>query len=256
MRSRLVCLFVLLSCALGTAAVPAAETVTLCFEKRDIPPWRMVNGEGLNFALLKMAAQRLDLHFDFQGLPWKRCLAKLQSNEVQGAFAISFTADRLAYAAYPGGAAPDPAKRMQMSTYVLLHKKGAQISWDGKRFAHVTGPIGYQLGYSIGAMLTSLDVPRQELNHTPAGLARLVQNGQLSAAAIFSNEAETLLAMPLGAGLETSPLPIADKAYYLVFSRAMAASDPKLAERIWNAVQEARDSPEYARLKHEAGIVD
>ena len=36
----------------------------------------------------------------------------------------------------------------------------------------------------------------------------------------------------------------------------MAGNNAKLAERIWRALKDARDSPEYAKLKRDADVVD
>ena len=87
------------------AAVPAqaAEVVTLCYERADVRPWRTEDGRGLNFDLLKLAAERAGVTFDFQSMPFKRCLAQLKANAVDGAFAVSFKSDRREIGEYPGG---------------------------------------------------------------------------------------------------------------------------------------------------------
>ena len=50
--SRFIWTIAILSYALSIVPIRAAQTVSLCFENRDILPWRRVNAEGLKFALL------------------------------------------------------------------------------------------------------------------------------------------------------------------------------------------------------------
>lgn len=105
----------------------AARKLTFCFENRPVIPWRTMELDGLNFELLKRIEPKLDLYFQYQPLPWKRCLSKLQANEVDGAFTVSFSEDRRAFGVYPGHAAPghavpDAQKRMHTARYFLMRK--------------------------------------------------------------------------------------------------------------------------------------
>src|SRR4051794_18470700 len=86
----------------GAPALAAAKPrITLCFERQEVPPWRTLDGGGLNFELLNEVARRTGVDFDYQSMPWKRCLAQLKANQVGGAFAVSFSRERLALGAYP-----------------------------------------------------------------------------------------------------------------------------------------------------------
>ena len=121
----------LIACCLGVGSPSFAAgqaAVPLCFERQEVLPWRTLDGGGLNFELLAEVARRLGLVFDYQSMPWKRCLAQVKANQVSGAFAVSFSRERLALGAYPGthGAMrgdegqADPDKRMHVDRYVLL----------------------------------------------------------------------------------------------------------------------------------------
>ncbi len=79
----------------------AGGTVKLCMEDRDIRPWITRDGGGLNVVLLDRVASALGLRFEYQRLPWKRCLDKLKANQVDGAFGASFKPERLEVGAYP-----------------------------------------------------------------------------------------------------------------------------------------------------------
>ncbi|HWJ95268.1 MAG TPA: transporter substrate-binding domain-containing protein, partial [Telluria sp.] len=110
-------------CAFAPAFVAAKETVTLCFERQEVLPWRTLDNQGLNFELLGEVARRTGVRFEFQSMPWKRCLAQLRDNQVGGAFAVSFNRERLELGAFPGGQQADPDKRMHVDRYVLVRRK-------------------------------------------------------------------------------------------------------------------------------------
>lgn len=238
--------------AAACAPALAKDTITLCFERQEVLPWRTLNGGGLNFELLNQVAAKLDITFDYQSMPWKRCLEQLKANEVGGAFAVSFNLGRMAIGEYPGGANPDFGKRMHIDRYVLMRKKGARIDWDGKKLSNVNGAIGFQLGYSVGDFLRSMRVPVDEGSQRASELAQKLIAGRLAGAALGGGDAVSLMNGPLAPQLEVLPLPLIEKPYFLILSHALVASNPQLAERIWKAVEEARNSPGYRKLARDA----
>ncbi len=243
------------SLALAAWALPAAaaqETVTLCFERQDVKPWRTQQGGGLNFELLKIVAQRLNIEFDFQGVPWKRCLQQLQANAYDGAFAVSYKADRRELGVFPGGGAIDNSKRMHVDSYMLLRRKGSKVDWDGKTLRNLDGPVGFQLGYSVGEVLKKLGVETDEGSQRADELARKLIAGRLGAAALGGSDASSVMHGPLGAQLEMLPEPLIEKPYFLILSHGMVARRPELAQRIWAAMEQARNSPAYKKLERTA----
>jgi polar amino acid transport system substrate-binding protein len=242
----------LLACMLACAPAAAKETITLCFERQQVLPWRTLEHRGLNFELLDEVARRLDIKFDYQSMPWKRCLEQLKDNQVGGAFAVSFSADRLAVGAYPGGDQPDAGKRMHVDRYVLVRRKGGRIEWDGKAFHHVDGAVGVQLGYSVGDFLRHLNVPVDEGSQRASELAQKLVAGRLAGAALGGGDAASLMQGPLRAQLELLPLPLIEKPYYLLLARALVGAHPQLAGRIWKTIEQVRNSPAYQkRLREE-----
>jgi len=241
----------LLACAVAPSrAAPAqAPTVTLCYERADVRPWRTQAGEGLNFDLLRLVAERAGVTFNFQSMPFKRCLAQLKVNAVDGVFAVSFKPDRLELGAYPGGAVPDPSKRMHVDRYILLRRKGSALDWDGKVLRNVDGAIGAQLGYSITDQLRSLNVTVDEGSQRSDELIRKLLAGRLAGAALGGSDARTLLDGPYGPQIEACPIPLVEKPYFLMLSHALAEKQPALAQRIWNTIEQVRNSPAYKQLE-------
>ncbi|TWI69973.1 polar amino acid transport system substrate-binding protein [Pseudoduganella lurida] len=235
----------------GIAAPPPDDrpALALCFERTDVRPWRTEDGHGLNFDLLRLVAEREHLRFDFQGMPWKRCLAQLKANAVDGAFAVSFVADRREIGEYPGGATPDAAKRMHVDRYVLLRRKGSTVDWDGKTLRNVDGAIGAQLGYSVTAVLRGLNVRVDEGSQRAEELVRKLLAGRVAAAAVGGSDARTLLAGPYGAQIEALPVPLIEKPYFLILSHQLVGRRPELARRVWDAIEAERNGAAYRRLE-------
>lgn len=235
-----------------SGAASAQEVVTLCFERQDVKPWRTQQGGGLNFELLKLVGQRLDIQFDFHSVPWKRCLQQLQANAYDGAFAVSYKPDRRELGVFPGGSSIDNSKRMHVDSYMLLKRKGSKVEWDGKTLRNVDGPVGFQLGYSVGDVLKKLGVETDEGSQRADELARKLIAGRLGAAALGGSDAHNVMQGPLGAQLEMLPAPLIEKPYFLILSHGMMAKRPDLAQRIWAAMEPARNSPAYKKLERAA----
>lgn len=243
---RLSCLL-LACCAFAAGAAPAATPLRLCFEREEVLPWRTLGGTGLNFELLGEVARRNALQFEYRSMPWKRCLEQLRANQVDGAFAVSFTPERLALGAYPGGDSADPSKRLHMSRYLLVRRKGSTVDWDGKQFHKLDGRIGFQLGYSVGDFLRSRQVPVDEGSQRSDELAQKLIAGRVAAAAMGGGDVARIMRGPLGQQLEVLPVPLLEKSYFLVFSHKFADSQPALAARIWESIEQVRTSPAYMK---------
>jgi polar amino acid transport system substrate-binding protein len=249
-----------LACGMACFAAPAlaepVETVTLCFERANVTPWRTEQQGGLNFELLHMVEQRLNIRFDFQSVPWKRCLAQLQANAYDGAFAVSYMPERRALGVFPGGdssnAGADSAKRMHVDRYMLLRRKGSAVEWDGKALRKLDGPVGFQLGYSVGDVLRGLRVEVDEGSQRADELARKLIAGRVGAAAMGGSDTAAVMRGPMAAQLEVLPVPLIEKPYFLVLSHSMVERRQQLAQRIWSAMAQARNSPAYKKLEKAA----
>ncbi|MCC2956952.1 transporter substrate-binding domain-containing protein [Massilia sp. IC2-477] len=255
---RRVLLLLLAVCCAPAQAAPG-ERVTLCFERQEVRPWRTLNFDGLNFELLADVARRTGVSFDYQSMPWKRCLEQLKANQVDGAFSVSFKRDRMVLGAYPGVVAgvdnphADTSKRMHMDSYVLVRPRGSRLDWDGKKFHNLDGRIGFQLGYSVGDFLRAHGVAIDEGSQRADELAQKLVAGRLAGAALGGRTTAQLMRSSYADRLEVLPVPLLEQAYYLVLSHAFAAKNPQLAARLWDAVEHARISPAYR--KHETQAV-
>jgi polar amino acid transport system substrate-binding protein len=251
---RFLSLLLATGCAIACGGAAAAATLTLCFERQQVLPWRTLDARGLNFELLDEVSRRTGVHFAYESMPWKRCLEQLRANKVDGAFAASFSPERLEVGAYPGGRHVDRNKRMHIDGYMLVRPKGSKVEWDGNKFLNLDGRVGFQLGYSIGEFLRAKHVPIDEGSQQADELAQKLVAGRLAAAAFGGADAERVVRGPLGAKLEMMPTTLVQKEYYLLLSHALVARDPKLAQRVWDSIEEVRTSPTY--LKHALSVID
>jgi polar amino acid transport system substrate-binding protein len=242
----------------AAACSPAfgADKLNICFENKVVLPWRTVERTGLNFDMLNRVETKADVSFVYQLLPWKRCLAKLKANEVDGAFTVSYNQERRQYGAFPGGEIADSKKRMHIARYFLVRKKGSLLEWDGKNFYRLDGKIAFQLGYSIGELLNTLGVPVDETSDSAYNVGRKVIAGRVAGAAMMDSDAYALLQGPLGPYLEMTPTPLLEKPYFLMLSHAMLKSRPEVAERIWKGIEEVRNGKDYIRLVNAAGVAN
>lgn len=242
-----------LLCAATCTPLLAADKLTLCFENKMVMPWRSTERVGLNFELLKRVEAKAGVHFDYQLLPWKRCLAKLKANDVDGAFSVSFSDERRQYGTFSRSGAVDIQKRMHTSRYYLVRKKGSAVNWDGKQFSNIDGKIAFQLGYSVAELLHERKVPVDESNDSPYNMGRKVLAGRVAAAAMFDSDVDVLMNGPLAPQLEVVPTPLVEKPYYLLLSNALVKARPDLADLIWKSVEDVRNGREYKKLVQAAG---
>jgi polar amino acid transport system substrate-binding protein len=240
----------------GAPALAAGKPrIPVCFEREEVLPWRTLDGGGLNFELLNEVARRSGIEFDYQSMPWKRCLAQLKANQVSGAFAVSFSRERLALGVYPGGEQADPERRTHIDRYLLVRRKGSPVDWDGKAFRNLHGRVGFQLGYSVGDFLRTQDVPVDEGSQRADELLQKLLTGRVDAAALGGGDALRLVRGALAKQLEIVPAPLLEKPYFLVLSHAFVEQQPALAERIWKNVAEVRNSPAYRKRERELSVV-
>jgi polar amino acid transport system substrate-binding protein len=238
----------------GVVPVQAGELMKLCFEATDVPPWQSVDAKGLNFDLINSAASPLGIQIEYQALPWKRCLAELKSNRVDGVFAASFDPERLEMGVYPGGRTVDADKRLHMDSYVLIRKKDTKLRWNGKTLEALEGAVGIQLGYSIGDRLKAMKISVDDGSLNPKELVLKLIAGRIGAAAMLGSQAKNLMKtdLALGKEIEILSIPLVEKPYYLMLSHAITNSKPELAHRLWKSIESERGSARYRKLEDEA----
>ena len=249
----------LLCVAIGAVApIHAAEPVKLIFISEDIDnfPYETGNGEtflperpGITVELLQRVAQRLHIEIEFKRFPWKRCFAELQQGRATGLFSASFKPERQEAGAYPmQGEQLDRTRRMYTSAYILYVLEGTAVQWDGATFLSPPKNIGAMRGYSIVDDLKKMGLSVTETKDIYVAFKQL-HNGNLDAAAALELAADAILEQHRGEfpHIRKVALPLVNKDYYLMLSHQFIQKSPQLAEEIWNALREIRESEAFQR---------
>lgn len=226
---------------------PPSQLV-FCHEDQNAFPWVMIEegkSQGLDIEVLKLVAKELSVNLEFEPLPWKRCLLHLQNNKVDGAFAASFKAERLAMGRYPvtkkGNL--DANKRIHTSGYALYIPKHSDVGWNGETFINLDGDISIQNGFSIGDRLRALNINVLEFMGPKANLVKVME-GKVEGSALQSDRADQVLRKhpDLAAKVSKYPVPISSKPYYLMLSFKLALEHPEFTDLLWRTLEKVRDS--------------
>ncbi|MEW9897729.1 amino acid ABC transporter substrate-binding protein [Chitinivorax sp. PXF-14] len=176
---------------LAAAGTAGADTLRLCHDEEEGATWRDPERQqqGLSFVIVRQLEQLAGVHFQLVGRSWKRCLAELQANLWDGAFAVSFKPSRQAIGVFPmKGGEPDPALRVRTDGYSLFRLRGSQPGWDGRQFSHVQGMIGAQSGYSIIDQLHAAKVTVDDSSRNIEVILHKLLAGRLDGAALLTSD--------------------------------------------------------------------
>ena len=244
-------LFSLFSLVLMSQA-SAAHEMRLCQDDVDVFPWHMKSGEGLSAFMLNEVSKHTGVGIVIESIPWKRCLALVQTGQIDGAIAASFSQERMAIGSYPMNSQKiiDTRRRMSEEAYSLFTLKNnpEQISWNGKQIGKTTKPIAAQLGYSIVKTLQAMDIQVDDSDKRPELLLRKLMLGHVSAAVLNTRQGEYLLKNPVfGEPITQLEPPLVKREGYLLLSHHFVRNNPAQAERIWDEIAIVRESADYQR---------
>lgn len=229
----------------------------IVYNNKENPPRIMGNDTsidwsmpGITLELLKMVEKKVGVQFQFNRMPWKRCLYMVENGLADATFHASYKAARAKYGAYPvRDGKLDASRSIFITTYALYAKKGSGVSWNGKTLSNVSRPIGTQLSFAISDDLRKMGYKVEEEASLRANLDKLVA-GRISAYA----DLETIVDNTLGKlkprynAIEKLKPALREKVYYLLISKAFVAKHPQLTERIWDAVRDARQTDAYQEM--------
>ncbi|MDM8524901.1 transporter substrate-binding domain-containing protein [Desulfococcaceae bacterium HSG8] len=246
----------LVSVTLGTVLLGSttvhSETIQLniAYADSEQPPYVYEVGSvipekpGVVVEMVKMLEQKIpDLQVNLRRLPWMRCLSYLKDGEVAGIFNASFTPNRLKNGAYPmKDGQPDPSKRLVTISYGIYTLKNSPITWDGKTFGNLNGVMGVNRGFSVVSTLKKMGVTLEEVNLVSQNLKKL-KAGHVTAVLAQDVTADALLKdQERFEGIVKLETPFATKPYYLMLSYQFIEKSPQVAEQIWTAIKEIRQT--------------
>lgn len=249
MRKLLLYLLLLVGLAPATAAEP--RVLRICANQALGAPGDRNSGYQL---MHKVAELLPELKMEYSALPWTRCLGDAAAGLYDAVLAASYTRDRAAGLVYPLDAEgrPDAERRMFQVGYVLLRRKGSSVSWDGERFLGSSSKagevIGAERGYSIVQFARERGAFVEDRYPNFDSLVDALRLKRSAGVLINQEGASQLLIDPTWSQEhELGGPPMTPRAYYLPVSRQFHQAHPALAERLWNAVAQARAGLEFRR---------
>ncbi|MDM8517616.1 transporter substrate-binding domain-containing protein, partial [Desulfobacterales bacterium HSG16] len=216
---------------------------------------KKINWEKPGFAVefLKIVEKKLGLKIKFVRLPWKRCLATMQKNEVDGVFNASYKKERLKFGRYPttSDGKVDTERRITEMAYVFFKLRHSDIHWDGKKFTNLNGNIGTILGYSIGDILKKEGFSVDDGASSPQSLLDKLIFERFSVMAASDNQIQELISKSPDRYKDVVKLeiPYQVKPYYVMLSHNFVTQHPDMAEKIWDTIGKFRESQEVEKIR-------
>jgi len=205
---------------------------------------------GITLELLKIVEKQVGVQFQFNRVPWKRCLYMVELEAADATFHASYKAARAKYGVYPvRDGKLDASRSIFTTTYALYAKKGSGVRWNGKTLSNVSRPIGAQLSFAISDDLRKMGYEVEEEASVRSNLDKLAA-GRISAYADLETIVDNTLGnlKPRYNDIEKLKPALREKVYYLLISKTFATKHPQLTERIWDAVRDVRQTDAYQEM--------
>ncbi len=239
------------------AAVPVAKSAELpvlrfCSIDVDFAPVARVDGTGHYQFLLQEAARKAGVSVERHIAPRRRCLDGLRTGGSDGMIG-AFTPERSALAVFPmAGGAPDVAKAFGTVRYYPYRRVATSVSWDGERFHGLDGRVGVESAFVfVTDRLRTMGVPYDDGAKTLAQNMDKLRADRVDVVIGMDLEADRLVAMRHAGRIERAGGAFDLTPMYLMLSKQFYAAHPELAQRLWQAVQEVRNSPAYKRYQQD-----
>jgi ABC-type amino acid transport substrate-binding protein len=244
---------ILLLAALPVAqAADTAPVLRFCSLDIDFAPVARVDGTGHYQYLLQLAAHKAGVSIERKIAPRRRCLDEVRSG-ISDAMIGAYTPERAEMAAFPlAGNAPDVTRSLGTVRYYPYRRVASAVGWDGQRFQRLNGSVGVESAFVfVTERLRALGVPYDDGAKTLEQNMDKLRANRVDIVIGMDLEADRLVARRhigrierAGGAFDLSPM-------YLMLSRQFHAKHPVAAQRLWQAVQEARNSPAYKRYQQD-----
>lgn len=234
----------------------AAKVLYLVYEDKPNPPYhygnKPVSGAlpGITLEVLKRLAKELDIEIKVNPMPWARGLALVKHDRADGIFHTRFSRGRSEIGVYPMHKGEvDVSRQLMTQSYVLYKLKDSPLTWDGKSFSHLSGPIGAVIDYSIVDDLKAMGIKVEQVTSQQNNLMKLMLGRIDGVAGVETMNDAIISANPADfKGIIKVFPPIHSKPFYLMLSHKFVKENPVLAEEIWNGIRTIRESGEYDEI--------
>ncbi len=196
---------------------------------------------GIAIEMVEKAAAACQVAVSFARYPGGRLLALSAEEALDGVVMLSFTRDRLAFAAYPmKGDAADPDFQIASLSYAFYVRADSDVTWNGMEITGLTKPIGANFGWSIVEDLKKDGLAVEPAKDTANNFNKLL-GGRIDAVATHVTIGDAYLAHNgLTGKVKRLEPPISTKPYYLVLSRPWHDQHPDAAQCLWQSIADQR----------------
>ncbi len=209
------------------------------------------NPAGIGVDIISQVAKDLNIKLLITRMPNRRVHDSLRLGKFDGSGFYSFSKDRLKEGVYPiKDGKLDKSKRVYVLSYYLYVLKGSSVSWDGKKITGITS-VGANMGYSVVGNLKALGIPVHEVKSTKQNLEMLLLDRNDAYAAQDGTLDPIIATYEKYQNLIKIGPPIKTKEYYFMFSHQYYKKNKELAHKIWDRIEEVRDSviSNYKKVK-------
>ena len=240
---------VVLPLMLAAPAMAQVAELRVCYEEKDTHDHTgegaaVPDNPGVLVELVSMVQLRVpNLRISFLRRPWVRCLIELEVGRVDAVFSSSFKPERLKMGVYPMRDGKDDRRyRIDSKFYSLYKLVEAPLEWDGTLFTNGVQTVLAMRGYAIVDDLKKMGMPVTEVTSSE-GAFRMLLAGRADGFAQLSDVGDYILKKNADFAriVKVTP-PITTKDYYLQLSHQFHGSHPELAQKIWKALGELRQS--------------
>lgn len=238
--------------ALAAAALPAslagaAEPIRICNDEKAHPPFVYPDRDGHVQILIRMAAARIGVEINIYQAPVRRCRAEILQGLADAVPLAAYVEQNKQFAFPLRDGRTDPAKSVGATDAMVFRRKGSPSSWDGARFANITGPVLIPTAYVFLAnRLDAAQVPYDDGGRDAEQNFMKLLGGRGDVAILPANDGLEAMQDPRWAGkIEVLPAPFMTQEFFMAFSSRYYQSRPDLVEALWQAIADIKNSREY-----------
>jgi len=248
----LILLVLSLCAAASVRAAGASPVLRFCSLDIDFAPVARVDFSGHYQYLLQLAARRAGVRIERKVAPRRRCLDEMRIG-LSDAMIGAFSEERLAIGVFPmAGTDPDVTRSFGTVRFYPYRRTGSGIHWDGERFHGLDGSVGVESAFAfVTDRLRALGVPYEDGAKTLEQNMDKLRADRVDIVIGMDLEADRLVASRHAGRIERAGGAFDLSPMYLILSRQFYAQHPGAAQRLWQAVQEARNSPAYKRYQQD-----
>jgi polar amino acid transport system substrate-binding protein len=225
-----------------------ATKLRVCIDSESRVPYITPGGGGTGGLLVRMAAAEIGVEVAFTALPLARCREAIRANLYDAYPGAPYLPEVLPFFEYPmNKQGDDDTRAVFVARTSVFRRSGSAARWDGKRFDHTHGAVLTRFGsVLVVERLRQLGVQVDDNGKTVESNFRKLIAGRADLFIGSEFDGKQAMELPEFMGrIELQAKPFSDAPYYLAVNKQFSASNPGVAEQLWNAIGRIKHSSQY-----------